>query len=78
MDEMYYVIVNGEGDTTIRAYTKQQLLLEMEEEGAFHEGIFDNFPVECDTNYWAGKSLIIKGTVVSPQAEQIITKFKID
>lgn len=75
---MYYVIHNGEGDTTVRKYTKEQLLKEFEEEGAFREGIFTKLPNETDTNYWQGKALIIKGSVVSPQAEEVVTKFKID
>lgn len=78
MEENYFVIHNGEGDTTVRVYTKEQLLKEFEEEGAFHEGIFEEMPGGCDTNYWQGKALIIKGSLVSPQPEQVVTKYNID
>jgi len=75
---MYYVIHNGEGDTNVRVYTKEQLLRELEEEGAFHEGILEKLLNETDTNYWQGKALIIKGSVVSPVVEEVVTKFNID
>ena len=78
MEEKYYVIHNGEGDTTIREYTKEQLLKELDEEGGFYEGIFEGMPSECDTNYWQGKSLIIKGSVVVPTEKAVVTQFDID
>ena len=31
MEEKYYVIHNGEGDTYVREYTKEELLAEIEE-----------------------------------------------
>ena len=78
MEEKYYVIHNGEGDTTVREYTKSQLLKELDEEGGFHEGIFDEMPSEADTNYWCGKALIIKGSVVVPTEKAVVTQFDID
>ena len=77
MEEKYYVIHNGEGDTTIYEYTKEQLLREIED-GAFGEGIHTELPENNDTNYWGGHALIIKGNIVAPQAEQVVTKYKID
>ena len=79
MEELYYVIHNGEGDTIVSVYTKEQLLKELdEEEGGFYEGIFDKLPDDGDTNYWGGRSLIIKGSIVSPKPEQVVTKHSID
>ncbi len=77
MEEKYYVIHNGEGDTYVREYTKEELLAEIEE-GSYDEGIHENLPEDGDTNYWGGHALIIKGTVVTPKAEQVVTKYKID
>ena len=79
MEEKYYVIQNGDGDTTVREYTKEQLLREIEEEGGLGEGILTELPEDyADTNYWGGQVLIIKGSIVAPQPEQVVTKYKID
>jgi len=74
---MYYVIQNSDGDSIVRSYTKKELLIEIEE-GSFGEGIMTEFPVNHDTNYWCGEALIIKGKMVVPKAEQVITKYKIE
>lgn len=78
MEEKYYVIHNGDGDTTIREYTKEQLLKELDEEGGFSEGIFGKMPSESDTNYWHGRTLIIKGGIVTPIERAVVTQFDID
>lgn len=77
MTEMYYVIQNSDGDTIVNTYTKAELLAEIDE-GSFGEGIMTEFPENHDTNYWCGEALIIKGKMVAPQAEQVITKYKIE
>jgi len=77
MVETYFVIHNGDGDTYVTEYTKEKLLKEIDE-GAFGEGIFTELPDEKDTNYWSGEALIIKGRVVAPQEEKVVTKYKID
>lgn len=77
MEETYFVIINSDGDTRITRYSKKELLAEIED-GGFGEGIFTEFPSDSDTNYWAGEALIIKGKMVAPQAEEVVTKYKID
>jgi len=77
MEENYFVIWNGDGDTTVRQYTKEELLAEIED-GGFGEGILTELPENNDTNYWCGEALIIKGKIVTPQAEEVVTKYKID
>ncbi|MFW6246628.1 MAG: hypothetical protein ACOC22_00430 [bacterium] len=75
--EIYYVINNFDGDTHVCQYSKEGLLKAIEE-GEFYEGIFDEMPDTIDTNYWCGKSLIIKGEVVSPKPKEVVTKYEID
>jgi len=73
----YYVINNFDGDTLVSTYTKEELLNAIED-GEFSEGIFDEFPAQADTNYWGGKSLIIKGGMVVPKPKEVVTKYEID
>lgn len=35
-------------------------------------------PDDSDTNYWGNKVLIIKGKIVSPTEEKIVTQYNID
>lgn len=75
--EIYFVINNFEGDTTIYQYSREALLKAIED-GEFSEyGFFEEMPNKSDTNYWGGKTLIIKGEVVSPQPKQVITQYEI-
>lgn len=74
---MYYVINNMDGDTIIHQYSKEALLKAIEDGDFLVYGIFDKLPNEHDTNYWGGKTLIIKGDVVSPIAKQVVTKYDI-
>lgn len=75
--EIYYVINNMDGDTHIRPYS-QEALIRAVEDGEFDEyGIFEEMPKESDTNYWGGKTLIIKGEIVSPQPKEVVTKYEI-
>lgn len=80
MKETYFVISNSDGDTTVRAISKQQLLKNIEE-GDYGENaneILSFIPENTDTNYWGRGVLIIKGTIVVPKAEQVVTKYNID
>jgi hypothetical protein len=76
--ERYFVIRNSDGDTTVRSYTKEQLLVELSDNTW---GVNINFMDRInssDTNYWGDNNiLIIKGTIEVPIAEKIITKFNI-
>jgi len=75
MKETYFVIRNSDGDTTVRAYSKEELLREIED-GEFRE-VLTELP-DMDTNYWGEQVLIIKGKMVNPIAEQVITKYNIE
>ena len=78
MNETYFVINNSDGDTTITELTKEQLLKALKENYWGKKGTFDKLPKENDTNYWGENILIIKGKVVSPVPEQVVTKYNID
>ena len=77
--ETYITIHNNDGDTHVESMDRETLLERIEENywGSsvkyMHEVPVDN----SDTNYWGDCVLIIKGTVVVPQAEQVITKYMI-
>jgi hypothetical protein len=76
MEENYFIIRNGDGDTTVRVVTKKELLRELQD-GEYGK-VFTELPNEPDTNYWGEGVLIIKGKLVSPKAEQVITKYNIE
>jgi hypothetical protein len=78
MNEMYFVIHNGEGDTIVDAITKD-VLLERIGDGYWGDVTFlDKLPDDKDTNHWGCNVLIIKGSVVTPQPVNVITEFKIE
>lgn len=76
MEETYFVIRNSDGDTTVRAVTKEELLRDLND-GEYRDA-FTELPNDPDTNYWGEGVLIIKGKMVSPRAEQVVTKYDID
>lgn len=77
MEDKYFVIHNGDGDTTVREYTKEQLLEDIEE-NAWGDAIpLDAIPENSDTNYWGANILIIKGSIVTPKAKEVVTKYDI-
>lgn len=80
-EEYYYVIHNSDGDTTVKKWTKEKLEKELNddywgEDAEFFKEFIEGD--ETDTNYWGDKILIIKGTLVSPQAVEKITKLEIE
>ena len=76
MKETYFVIRNSDGDTTDRAYSKEELLREIEM-GEFGRMI-SHLPNDPDTNYWGEDILIIKGKIVVPTEEKVVTKYNIE
>ena len=76
MDEIYFVIRNSDGDTTIEQMTRTDLLRRLN--NGDYPNIFAKIPSSTDTNYWEEKVLIIKGTVVSPEVKQVITEYTIE
>ena len=78
MKEMYYVIHNGEGDTYVQAFTKEELLRAIEEKYWGDTQIMTELPDNMDTNYWGGEILIIKGKMVAPVEKKVVTEYDID
>lgn len=76
--EKYYVIHNGEGDTRVREFTKDELI-ENINDGFWGMDIsfLDKIPENTDTNYWGGQILIIKGTISTPRPKKIIETYTI-
>lgn len=81
MKETYFVIRNSDGDTTVREVSKETLLADIEsgEYGENGRDILTSIPKNPDTNYWGEFNvLIIKGHIVVPKAETVITKYSIE
>lgn len=76
MNETYFVICNSDGDTTVRELSKEQLLRDIND-GEYGD-VLAKFPENPDTNYWGEGVLIIKGKLVCPKVEQVVTKFSIE
>jgi hypothetical protein len=76
MEGTYFVIRNSDGETTVRIISKEQLLEDIEN-GEFGD-VLTEIPENSDTNYWGESVLIIKGKLVVPIAEQVVTKYSIE
>jgi hypothetical protein len=76
MKDIYYVISNSDGVTTVTPLSKEQLLQRVEK-GEYDKRVMSAIPENEDTNYWGGGVLIIKGTIVTPKAE-ITIRYSID
>ena len=79
MKDVYYVIRNSDGDTSVRTYTKDELLYEINngDFGVNGKNIITDIPHD-DTNYWGENVLIIKGKAVCPVGRKVITEFDIE
>ena len=77
MDEMYYIISNSDGDTTVKEVSKSELLERMEENYYGGEPLTE-IPNNYDTNYWGEGILIIKGKIVTPEPIEVVKKFIIE
>jgi hypothetical protein len=76
--EKYYVIHNGEGDTTVYEYTKKELLEILNDDEEDNLEYFNEIPYETDTNYWGEGALIIRGEIVKPEEKKVVLNFDID
>jgi len=76
MKETYFIIRNSDGDTTVRAVSKEELLRDMED--GEYKNVLSELPNNPDTNYWGEGVLIIKGKMVQPKAETVVTKYNIE
>ena len=78
MEETYFVINNSDGDTSVTQLTKQQLLEAIKENYWGKKEAFPGLPKDGDTNYWGESILIIKGKIVQPRPEKVVTRYNID
>lgn len=75
----YFIIKNSDGDTRIECVTKKELVKRLNEEYyGPNPDFLDMMPKDTDTNYWGNGILIIKGDIVSPSEEKVVTKYNID
>ena len=72
------MIRNSDGDTLVECVTKQELLKRINQGDYAHASFLTELPTENDTNYWGEGVLIIKGSIVSPFEQKVITEFNID
>ena len=77
--EMYYIIKNSDGDTTIEGVTKKELLERIDPKDPYygHTNFLEEIK-EGDTNYWGDNILIIKGSIVSPTPVKVVEKFEVE
>lgn len=76
--EKYFVITNSDGNTHVECITKDVLLERINEEHYGRREYLNNMPTDSDTNYWGDSILVIKGSIVAPQAKTKITEYVID
>lgn len=77
--EQYFIIRNSNGDTYVESVSKDELLKRLKDEDYGRNAVFlDGMPSDRDTNYWGEDILIIKGKIVCPVEEKIVTQYKID
>ena len=77
--EKYFVIHNGEGDTSVEELTKEELMERINGDGYYYgQPFLDQIPNRTNTNYWGGQPLIIKGHVVSPKPIKVVEEFDIE
>jgi len=80
MREKYYRISGSEdGDVSISEYTREELLIEINEEIEDNEKepIFRKDLLEKDLMLWGDSSLIIKGQIVVPEPTVTVKEFKL-
>ena len=76
---MYYIIHNSDGDTTVEQVTREELLERINENYYGADGYISSLKgMDLDTNYWGENVLIIKGEIVTPEPEKVVTQYNID
>ena len=73
----YYVIHNGEGDTTVDELTKEELLKRLNERWYGDIPCMKSVP-EDSTDYWGARLLVIKGKVVTPLPVEKVTEYDVE
>ena len=78
-EDLYYLIRNVDGDTTVFEYTKEQLMKLLNEDYIdLNIDFFDTIPLRNNTNYWGNNILIVKGKIVKPKPKMQITRYTVD
>jgi hypothetical protein len=77
MEEKYYVIRNGDGDTTITEIAREELIKALAERDWGDVGFMDSKELKenNDTNYWGDNLLIIKGKIIIPEPEKVVESY---
>ena len=75
--ENYFVITNSDENTNIECLDKDELLKRINENYWGDADYFTSIPRETDTNYWSNNVMIIKGEIITPIAEKIVTRYNI-
>lgn len=73
--DKYYIIYNSDGDTTVTDLSREELLHGINT-GKYSEFIKHGW--NADTNYWGDCVMIIKGSIVHPEAIQIVKEYTIE
>lgn len=73
-DDLYFVISNTDGDTTVRVYDYDSMktMLNDPDEGPWLRDALDDIP-NVDTNYWGCKPFIIRGDVAKVKSVVVET-----
>ena len=77
----YFVIHPSEDGISVEELDRATLEVRLTE-GYYGEGDrapqwVESMPEHSDPNYWRGKSVIVKGVIVVPAAEQVVTKVRL-
>ncbi len=75
--QMYYVITNSDGDTTVTEVDGETLKERLAEGYWGNVGFKRDLSGNTDTNYWGENILIIKGNIIVPQPVQTVTEYKL-
>lgn len=75
--DKYFVVYNGDGDTTVTEFTREKLLEALEENSWGLDINVLSAIKERDTNYWGNSILIIKGSIVTPTPKETVVKYDI-
>lgn len=79
MSEYFKISCSEDGDVSVHAYTKEELVAELGRRTELGEPA----PKFCaaipgsDPQYWDGKSVVIKGEIVVPAARRVVESWEL-
>lgn len=76
-DQDTYFVITGtaDGETFIEQVAKDPLLARLDEQ--YYNGRFAQSLPDNNTAYWNGRSVIIKGTIVTPVEKTVVVEYEI-